>query len=106
MSIKMSVYNQVGQPDSSSNIENWSVLICLLGDFRLLVDGNLIPLPAGGKKETLLTHLALQTEGRIARERLLQALWPSNDLVHSLSSLNTLVHELHKLLGDTLHGVP
>jgi DNA-binding SARP family transcriptional activator len=38
------------------------------------------------------------------RERLVQALWPASDLALGLHSLNTLVYNLHKLLGSALNG--
>ncbi len=81
-------------------------MICLMGEFHLEVGGNLVQLPAGGKMETLLSYLALQPERRIGRERLLQALWPSNDPARGLNSLNTLAYTLNKLLDTTLDGVP
>lgn len=92
--------------DNFSDETTWLIMICLLGEFRFLVAGKLIQLPAGGKMETLLAYLALHNKGRIPRERLIQTLWPSSDLIHGLSSLNTLVYNLHKLLGSTLAGVP
>lgn len=106
MKVNNGVYLQKVQPDSFRGDNTWPIMICLLGDFRFLVDGTPIQLPVGGKMETLLAYLALQNKGRIPRERLIQALWPSSDLIHGLSSLNTLVYNLHKLLGSLLEGVP
>jgi len=83
---------------------SWPVMICLLGNFRLLVAGELILIRAGGKREALLAHLALQSGRRVARERLVQALWPANDLALGLNSLNNLVYQLHKLLSPALQG--
>jgi DNA-binding SARP family transcriptional activator len=99
-------YAEVKQSNFYSDIKTRPVMICLMGEFRLLVAGNLIQLPAGGKMETLLSYLALQSKRRVGRERLLQALWPCNDQAHGLNSLNTLVYNLHKLLGLTLYAIP
>jgi DNA-binding SARP family transcriptional activator len=77
-------------------------MLCLLGNFRLLVAGELIPIHPGGKSEALLSLLALQSGRRISRERLVQTLWPASDSALGLRSLNTLVYNLHKLLGPAL----
>lgn len=89
---------------SCSDDASWPVMICLLGNFRLLIAGELISLPAGGKSEALLSLLALRAGRRLAREELVQALWPESDLALGLRSLNTLVYRLHKLLGPLLRG--
>lgn len=78
------------------------VMICLLGNFRLLCENELVPIRAGGKSEALLAYLGLQYERRVPRERLVQALWPTSDLSLGLNSLNNLVYNLHKLLGPAL----
>jgi len=79
-------------------------MLCLLGNFRLLVAEELIPIHPGGKSEALLSLLALQYGRRMPRERLVQTLWPMRDLALGLRSLNTLVYNLHKLLGPALNG--
>ncbi|KPV52382.1 hypothetical protein SE17_15845 [Kouleothrix aurantiaca] len=84
---------------------SWPVMICLLGNFRLLVAGELVPIRAGGKSEALLSLLALQSSRRVAREYLVQALWPESTQTLGLRSLNTLVYRLHKLLGSSLQGI-
>jgi DNA-binding SARP family transcriptional activator len=81
------------------------VMICLLGNFRLLVNGEQMPIQAGGKIETLLALLALQSEQWIPRERLVQALWADSDLSHGLRSLKTLIYNVHKLLGPVLNDM-
>jgi len=82
----------------------WPVMLCLLGNFRLLVAGELIPIHPGGKGEGLLSLLALQAGRRLPRERLVLTLWPTRDPALGLRSLNTLVYNLHKLLGPVLDG--
>ncbi len=81
------------------------IMICLLGNFRLLVNGEQISIQAGGKIETLLALLALQSEQWMPRERLVQALWADSDLSHGLRSLKTLIYNVHKLLGPVLNDM-
>lgn len=89
---------------SCSDAASWPIRICLLGNFRLLVAGELVPIRAGGKSEALLSLLALQSGRRVAREQLVQALWPESEPALGLRSLNTLVYRLHKLIGPPLQG--
>lgn len=79
-------------------------MICVLGNFRLLAAGELVPTRAGGKREALLSLLALQSGRRLAREQLLEALWPDSDPNLASTSLRVLVHRLHQLLSPTLQG--
>ncbi len=100
----MSEYLHDMRAGSCNDDASWPVLICLLGNFRLLVAGELVLIRAGGKREALLAYLALQSGRRVARERLVQTLWPTNDLALGLNSLNNLVYQLHKLLSPALQG--
>lgn len=100
----MSEQNQAQPAGSCSDDSSWPVMICLLGNFRLLMAGALVSIRAGGKSEALLALLALQSGRRVAREQLVQALWPESDPALGLRSLNTLVYRLHKLLGPPLQG--
>jgi DNA-binding SARP family transcriptional activator len=93
------------QPSSScDDTASWPIMICLLGNFRLLMAGALVPTRASGKNEALLAHLALQSSRRISGERLVQVLWPESDLERGRNSLRNLVHHLNKLLGPALQG--
>jgi DNA-binding SARP family transcriptional activator len=79
-------------------------MICMLGNFRLLQVGEPVSIRAGSKSEALLVHLALQYGRRVARERLIQTIWPASDPALGRNSLNNLLHHLHKLLGGALQG--
>jgi DNA-binding SARP family transcriptional activator len=81
-------------------------MICLLGNFRLLVAGELSSTRAGGKSEALLSLLALSFGRRVPREQILQSLWPESDPALARNSLHNLVHHLNRLLGPVLHGAP
>lgn len=80
------------------------ILICLLGDFRLLRAGQPIAVRGGGKAEALLGYLGLQSSYRVPRERLVHTLWPTSDPALANQSLNSLVYSLHKLLGQAIGG--
>ena len=101
---KMNEYHQTDPADWGSEGMTQPVMICLLGNFRLMQGGELVPIRAGGKSEALLAYLGLHHGRRVPRERLVQALWPTSDLTLGLNSLNNVVYNLHKLLGPALHG--
>ncbi|HKH21713.1 MAG TPA: BTAD domain-containing putative transcriptional regulator [Gammaproteobacteria bacterium] len=80
------------------------VMLCLLGNFRLLVSGDLVPTRAGGKSEVLLSLLAFHSGRRMPREQLLQSLWPESGMALARNSLHNLVHHVNRLLGMALCG--
>jgi DNA-binding SARP family transcriptional activator len=80
------------------------ILVCLLGNFRLLQAGQSIGLHCGGKTETLLCRLGLQSGHRVPRAVLVNLLWPASDSMQATQSLNSLVYSAHKLIGDALGG--
>ncbi|HMQ54687.1 MAG TPA: BTAD domain-containing putative transcriptional regulator [Anaerolineae bacterium] len=84
----------------------WPIMICLLGNFRLLQAGQPLSVRVGSKIEALLAYLALHHWRRVPREQLVQELWPDSDLTLGLNSLNNLVHQLNKLLASALEGAP
>ena len=100
----MSEQNQPQHASASGDAPSWPVMICLLGNFRLLVAGELIPIHPGSKSEALLSLLALHSGRRMPREQLIQSLWPESDPALARNSLHNLVHHLNKLLGPALHG--
>ena len=88
----------------SSDEASWPILICLLGSFLLLRAGQSVALHYGGKIETLLCRLGLQSGRRVPRAVLVNVLWPASDSTQATQSLNSLIYSLHKLLGDALGG--
>ena len=82
------------------------VVICLLGTFRLLKFGESVSLKPGGKAQSLLANLAMQTRAGLPRDQLLNLLWPTSDHALASQSLNTLTYSLRRLLGDALAGRP
>lgn len=100
----MSEQKQMQSATSCVDNASWPVMLCLLGNFRLLVGGALVPIRAGSKNEALLAHLALQSSRRVSGERLVQVLWTESDLDRGRNSLRNLVHHLNKMLGSALQG--
>jgi DNA-binding SARP family transcriptional activator len=80
------------------------ILICLLGDFRVLKVGQPLALRSHGKAEALLCSLALRHAQRVPRDTLLDALWPEREAALAGQSLNTVVYGLHRLLGEAIGG--
>ena len=89
---------------SSVDKAPWPILICLLGNFRLLQSGRAVAIPCGGKIETLLGRLGIQFDRRVPSTVLLDLLWPTSDSALAHQSLNSLVYSLHNLIGDELGG--
>jgi DNA-binding SARP family transcriptional activator len=79
------------------------ILICLLGDFRVLKEEKAVDIP-GAKAEAFLCGLALQHNFRIPRDIILESLWPEHPPSLAGQSLNSLVYSLHKTFGDVLQG--
>jgi DNA-binding SARP family transcriptional activator len=98
----MNYLDQLAVP--SSDEASWPILICLLGSFLLLQAGQSVAIHCGGKIETLLCRLGLQSGRRVPRAVLVNLLWPASDSAQATQSLNSLVYSLHKLIGDALGG--
>lgn len=82
-----------------------NVLICLLGRFHVLKRGHAMSMRAGGRTQSLLAGLALGSRSiGIARDDLLEQLWPGSDETLAVQSLRTLIYSLHRSLGDVLGG--
>lgn len=79
------------------------ILICLLGDFRVLKNGQPITLRGNGKVETLLRMLALHLS--VSRDALLEVVWPHTNARLAIQSLHSLLYNLHKSLGDAIGGL-
>ncbi len=88
----------------SAAIIGLPILICLLGNFGLLKLGHSVRVFNGGKAELLLCALALQSSYSLSRDILLSILWPNTDPGLATQSLNSLVYNLHRLLGDAIGG--
>lgn len=99
---EMVVFNQAAP--ASDNIFQMPVLVCLLGEFRILKAGRPVFINSGGKAETLFKYLGLYTHNRVPRHLILETVWPDHDPVLASQSLNSLTHSLRKWLSDELNG--
>jgi DNA-binding SARP family transcriptional activator len=82
------------------------LVICLLGDFRVLKGGREVSLRGAGKTATLLTLLALGDRHRVSQQTLLSSLWPDSEETRGAHALASMVHGLHQSFGDVLGGAP
>jgi DNA-binding SARP family transcriptional activator len=80
------------------------IVICLLGKFRVLKDGEELPVREGSKVQALLGRLALSPTGGLHREILMSAIWPESDAPAAGQSLNSLVYSLRRMLSDGIGG--
>jgi DNA-binding SARP family transcriptional activator len=86
--------------------ERWSILICLLGRFRLLSASQSGLECNGDRAMTLLGYLALHGESTVSRDQLLALLWPESEPALAGQSLNSLIYGVRKALKDKLEGAP
>src|SRR5215204_6578931 len=82
-----------------------TVLVCLLGSFRLLRHEQPLNLSFAGKALALLSSLALHLETGVSRETLMDALWPEQAPTQSTISLNSLVYTLQQRLRGSSSGI-
>jgi DNA-binding SARP family transcriptional activator len=84
-------------------MQQWPILVCLLGRFQVLAAGRKVSL--GGKSQALLSCLALDPGLLVARETLLETIWPDAEDALARHALINLVYNLHKLLGSAIGGL-
>ena len=90
---------------STSADDTGRVVICLLGGFKVLKDGRRFSLRPGGRAQLLLSALALGPHpAGVARDDLLQAIWPGTEVGLSVQGLHTLTYSLHRSFRDVLAG--
>ncbi len=86
------------------DLTGWPVFICLLGGFRLVRTGQHFELRNAEKMGALLAHLAIQDHFGASREQLIQAIWPNTQAELAGHALNSLIYNLHKMLGEAMGG--
>ena len=95
-----------GGVQAALNDYSWPVMICLLGEFRLVKKmGEPIAIHSGGKGGNLLRLLALKYNSFVGRDTILDHLWPEASPELALQSLNSLVYGLRKQLSKHLGGL-
>lgn len=90
------------EPHNSASMVG--VLVCLLGDFKIMRDGSPLSLRHGGKVEQLVGSLALQGPRGVLRDELIDQVWPDSDPTLAGQSLNSLAYWLSRHLRDALGG--
>jgi DNA-binding SARP family transcriptional activator len=70
----------------------------------VLKAGRPVYVRGGGKTHALLVNLSVRRGYSASRDALLETLWPSGLEALSRQSLNSLIHGLHRLLGDAIGG--
>lgn len=79
-------------------VQDDHMLVCLLGSFRILRNGQPLEALIVGKAVTLLSALALHLETGVPRDALLELLWPEQDSGQSAVSLHSLIYSLQRRL--------
>lgn len=82
---------------ATSSPTSVALLVSLLGPTRLTTDQREIAVPGRGKSDALLIGLALRQRGAVAREQLLEQLWPDQSSALAGQALNSVTSELNKL---------
>lgn len=106
----MTTYARLESPQQSNeagekaNPASWPVFICLLGGFCVLKSGHPLVLRNAEKLSALLSNLAIQDHFSASREQLIHTMWPNTQAELAGHALNSLVYNLHKLLGEAIGG--
>src|SRR5216683_4791007 len=93
----------VSEPDANPNAA-LPVQVWLFGGLTVLKRGKPVTWRAGARTGALLLSLALEERRGVARERLLAQVWPETEASLAVQSLHSLVHSLHRMLGDVING--
>lgn len=78
-----------------------SVAVYCLGSFQLAVGGAPIDAWRAVKPRALFQYLVSHRGRAVARETLVEALWPDPDTAPAGTALKVVVHRVRKLLGQT-----
>ncbi len=93
----------VSEPDANPNAA-LPVQVWLFGGLTVLKRGKPVTWRGGARTGALLLSLALEERRGVARERLLAQVWPETEASLAVQSLHSLVHSLHRMLGDAIDG--
>ncbi len=86
---------------SKSEQRRSRVQVRLLGEFMLVVDGNVVPAGAWSRRHaaSLVKVLALAPNKRLHREQVIDALWPENLVDEAVPKLHKAAHYARKAIG-------
>ncbi len=71
------------------------------GHFEMLCEGEPVSLGRNGKALTILKHLLVHRTHPVSQDHLMGWLWPDSNLRKARWSLNSAIHGLRKMLGDS-----
>ncbi len=95
--------SSVSRPDANPNAA-LPVQVWLFGGLTVLKRGKPVTWRGGARTGALLLSLALEERRGVSRERLLAQVWPETEASLAVQSLHSLVHSLHRMLGDAIDG--
>ena len=105
---------EVGGPDlarvpqraGSRDRQRCPIVVCVLGEFRVIHKGHPVAASSGAKTRALLCALALRYGQRVASGVLIDAIWPEKDPSLASQSLHSLIHGVNRLFRDAIDGAP
>ncbi|MFI5100448.1 MAG: hypothetical protein ACHQE5_08030, partial [Actinomycetes bacterium] len=74
--------------------------VCLLGHFRLTVDGRPTPGPTTARLQSLLAYLLLHADAPQPRAHLSFTFWPDVSESNARNNLRQLLHQLRQALPE------
>ncbi len=81
-----------------------SIEVSLLGPFEVTIDGSPVGLRSGGKPVAVLKYMASIGDQPIARDMILEALWPDVPSGAAGSRLRAAMHALRRMFGGDAAG--
>src|SRR2546423_4501074 len=84
-----------------------SLEICLLGPFRVVVDGRVVTERQWSRRKPalLIKLLALQPHRQLHREQMIELLWPDSDPNAAINNLHKAIHLARHALEPDLKSV-
>jgi DNA-binding SARP family transcriptional activator len=89
----------LGQP------EQRPLAVYCLGPFRVTSNGQPVELGRASKARALFQYLVSHRARPVAREAIMDALWPDSELAPASATLKVVVHRLRKALGRAIDGL-
>jgi DNA-binding SARP family transcriptional activator len=94
-----------GGREASGQTEPRPLAVYCLGPFRLELNGQTVQLGRAGKARALFQYLVSHRARPVAREAIMDALWPDSELAPASATLKVVVHRLRSALGGAVDGL-
>src|SRR5436190_23071756 len=93
--------------DGELPIGDQSLKICLLGPFRVTVEGRVVTERQWSRRKPalLIKLLALQPHHQLHREQMIELLWPDSDPDSAINNLHKAIHLARHALEPELKAV-